>query len=55
MYTLSYNFYHKDMYNVFYIGISSVAGWSRQLGGLVVKTLACCDGGPGFDPRVANP
>ena len=27
----------------------------RQLGGLVVKTLACCAGGPGFDPWVENP
>ena len=26
----------------------------RQLGGLVVKSLACYAGGPGYDPRVEN-
>ena len=26
----------------------------KPLGGLVVKTLACCAGGTGFDPRVEN-
>ena len=26
-----------------------------QLGGVVVKMLACCAGGPGFDPRAVNP
>ena len=26
-----------------------------QLDGLVVKVLACCAAGPGFDPQVENP
>ena len=30
-------------------------GVTIQLGGLVVKSFACCAGGPGFDPRVGNP
>ena len=29
--------------------------YTRQLGDLVVKTQACCDGGPGFDPLAENP
>ena len=28
---------------------------SWQLSGLVVKVLACCTGGPGFDPWMENP
>ena len=28
---------------------------SWQLSGLVIKVLACCTGGPGFDPWMENP
>ena len=35
------------------MGVHQAAGWSRR--GLVVKTLACCAGGLGFDPQVENP
>ena len=32
-----------------------VLGVPSQLYGLVVKTLGCCTGRPGYDPRVENP
>ena len=46
-------FWYRHIFQ--WISHGGIKATYRQLGGLVVKTLACCAGGPGIDPRAGNP